>query len=109
MKDFLNVGGVKGRLAQCFSHTYRRHTYGFLVIDVVEPVGEVIDTMGHIEYLLDPVLDLPVYRISGIQTIYGLSSTTDDLLYLIQAPYEPDWQDDDEEYLLECDWGVNYL
>lgn len=65
--------------------------------------------------VMDPVLELPVRRRRVIQTIHGVLSLSREKLYLIEAKDEGDWEgefEDNEEsdsYLLECNWGVEYL
>ena len=106
MGDYVIVGARRGRLNQCFLHIYRRRKYAFAIIDVIAQVyGD------DQEPLRDPVLDLPVYRQSSTQSIYGLPALSAESLYLIEAPHEPDWQltETINQYLLQCDWGVAYL
>lgn len=35
---------------------------------------------------------------------------SDQSIYILEAPAEPDWQTEEgHKYLLECNWGVDYL
>lgn len=104
--DYLMIQEEKARLVQCFAHTHRRKPYGFLIVDIV---GRCLDSENDNEWLMDPVLDLPVYRITGEQRIYPISYLSHNTVYLIEAPDEPDWQPEEAEYLLHCTWGVDYL
>lgn len=104
------MGHRRGRIAQFFSHTFRRRTYGFVIVNLVDTVKQILDEGGSWILRMDPVLNLFVFKLSETQAIYGTHAIEAELLYLLPAPSEPDWQDDaDGEYLLECDWGLAYL
>ena len=60
------------------------------------------------DHVLDPVLSLPVYCGLKRQYIYGLPALQHDTMYMVDIPGEPDLPPDDE-YMLECTWGVAYL
>ena len=97
--DFIIVDDEKARLIQCLLHEYKRKRYGFLVVDLVN------STM-----LVDPVLDLAIYTQSDNHRIYPVTAISDETIYLIDAPTEPDWQTEEEtKYLMHCTWNVDYL
>ncbi len=103
--DYVSIGGRKGRISQCFLHMRRGQKFCFIVGDIIQQVIE------DRESLRDPVLDLPVYRQTVTQYTYGLPALIPNPIYIINAPYEPDWQttESSDQYLLECDWRLAYL
>ena len=106
INDYLNVGGIKGQLAQCFSHTYRRRKYAFLIVPVMKRYE---DEDEQEEGVLDPVLGLPVYYRQPRQWIFGLPRLEHGSLYMVGVPTEPNWDEDHAPYVMDCDWGVAYL
>ena len=80
-----------------------------MVVHDVQVVKRILDEAGSWAVRRDPVLQLPVYKRLETQSIFGLPAVGSDMLYLVPAPREPDWQEDEGEYLLKCDWGVAYL
>lgn len=107
----MEAGGIKGRIAQRFSHNHGRQTYGFIVLCHIQALRESahIDGVYRVP-VTDPVLHLPVYKVPPHeQTIRRLPTVSDEILHLIPAPYEPDWQEEDVQYRLECDWDVACL
>ena len=87
VSDYLRIGGIRGKLSQCFSHTYQRKKYVFFVVYVYSIVmmegGDII--------VMDSVLDLSLYSRRGAQQhIYGLFILGDESLYMIEVPKESD-------------------
>ena len=107
LNDYLHVGQIKDRIAQFFSHIYRRRTYGFVVVNVVE--SEIVNRSDYWDEIMNSVLVLSAYRLQDTQIVYDLLAVSDDILYLIETSYESDWQKEDGHYLLKCNWGVIYL
>lgn len=104
VNDYLNVGDMKGQLAQCFSHSYRRRKYAFLIVWVMKQYEDHEE-----EGVLDPVLELPVYYRQPRQWIFGLPRLEHESLYMVGVPTEPHWEEDYAPYVVDCDWGVAYL
>ncbi|KAL8960366.1 MAG: hypothetical protein Q9193_002916 [Seirophora villosa] len=66
----------------------------------------------------DPVLDLYVLHVERYQRLYGLPALLNEILYCVPANPNSIWlaeagvdedMDYEQEYFLECDWGVDYL
>ena len=105
--DYVMIGSLKGRFAQGFMHKHRGKRYGFLLVNLIESCLVEDDLW---EPLTDPVLNLPVYIQTSEQRICGVPELLHQSIYIIEAPDEPDWQiEEGNQYLLECDWGVDYL
>lgn len=79
VNDYLQIDDIKSRLAQCFSHIYRRIIYDFVIIN------EMISVLENHDFLLDSVLSLSVYKHLNAQTIYELFTVKNVLLYFIFA------------------------
>lgn len=100
IRDYVRIGTKKAQLLQCFSHTYRRRKYAFLIVQPLTGLRDGDDPV------MDAVLDLPVYERQDTQYVYGLPALHDPI-YMIDVPNEPDWPD--KPHILECTWGVTYL
>ena len=107
LNDYLHVEQIKNRIAQFFSHIYRRRTYDFVMINVVK--SEMIDRSNYWDEIMNSIFALFAYRLQNTQIVYDLFAVNDDILYLIETSYESDWQKKNEHYLLKCNWDVIYL
>ena len=105
--DYLHVEQIKNRIAQFFSHIYRRRTYDFVIVNVVK--FEIVDKSSYWNEIMNSILALFVYRLQNTQIVYDFLAINDDILYLIETSYESDWQKKNEHYLLKCNWNVIYL
>ena len=109
INDYLHIGGVKGKLIQCFTHQYRQKTYAFLVVYLMRELRN-----GHVGIMenadatvVDSVLGLPVYWRREKQWVFGLPAVSLESLYMVSVPNEVDWPD--KPHVLDCTWGVDYL
>ena len=105
--DYLHVEQIKNRIAQFFSHIYRRRTYDFVIVNIVK--SEIVDRSNYWDEIMNSVLALFAYKLQNTQIVYDLFAVNDDILYLIDASYESDWQKKNVHYLLKCNWEMIYL
>ena len=104
LNDYLHVEQIKNRIAQFFSHIYKRRTYDFVVINVVK--SEMIDKSNYWNEIMNSIFALFVYKLQNKQIVYNFLAINDDILYLIETFYEFDWQKKYEilvEMQLKCD------
>ena len=80
-ENFIIVNDEKIRLIQCLLHEYRSKRYEFFVVNSVD------DTM-----LIDFVLNFIVYTQSDNHWIYSIISISNEIIYLIDASNESNWQ-----------------
>jgi hypothetical protein len=63
------------------------------------------------------MLSMPIYRTTSDVGIFGLPTLSSWRDYLIQAPRDGPWREDEEErdmeagegFFLKCDWTLEYL
>ena len=78
------------------------------MIYLIETVKKSINHEYEI-FLIDSVLKLFVYKRLRKQTIYEVSTMSEELLYLLSTSNESDWQKKNVDYLLKSDWDIAYL
>ncbi|KAL8798951.1 MAG: hypothetical protein Q9200_007661 [Gallowayella weberi] len=110
--DYLLFHDQPTRLAQCFIHTYQGSYRVFFIANTVD--RELLPSSG--SPISDPVLNLDIFSVSRRQKVYGLPALKNEIQYYINARPNATWiadmdvaADDPREFLLECDWGVDYL
>jgi hypothetical protein len=97
------------RLAQVFVYQFLDTPYLFVIGNLVE---EVPDNTT-LATLVDPVLNLEVWKVKEKQVIYGLPAIDNQALYFIPAPLEGPWlglpTTAMEEFVLSCRWSIDFL
>jgi hypothetical protein len=108
--DYVVTRRVVGRFAQCFTMAFRNrpHPYVFLI---THPLRQLLDAQG--ESVTDGCLDLSAFKVSSQQRVWGLPALSSQTKYFIQAPRDGPWMadaaEDEDEFVLECDWDVDCM
>ena len=110
IQDHIWMRNRRDRIAQFFSHIFRRRTYEFVIVNLVDTIKQILKKKDSWTLRMNSVLNLSVFKLAQTQIVYDTSIIEAKLLYLLSASSESDWQNDaNEKYLLECDWDLTYL
>ena len=100
----------KNRIIQFFSHIFRRRTYEFVIVNLVDTIKQILNEKNNWTLRMISILNFFVFKLSQTQIVYDTSIIEAKLLYLFSTSSEFDWQNDaNEKYLFECDWDLIYL
>ena len=90
VNDFLRIDDLKCKLAQYFTHTYRRRRYDFLVCYIMTSLIKISENNDEV-YHMNSVLNLSVHdQKKAQQHVYDLSALQHESLYMINISSEPE-------------------
>jgi hypothetical protein len=108
--DYIVTRRVAGRLAQCFTMVFRNRPRPYVFL-ITHPLRQLLDAQG--ESVTDACLDLSTFKVSSQQRVWGLPALSNQTKYFIQAPRDGPWMagaaEDEDEFVLECDWDVDCM
>jgi hypothetical protein len=108
--DYIVIRRVAGRLAQCFTMVFRNRPRPYVFL-ITHPLRQLLGCSGQECHR----------RLSGSicfqgysqQRVWGLPALSNQTKYFIQAPRDGPWMadvaEDEDEFVLECDWDIDFM
>ena len=110
IQNHIWVKDRKDRIIQFFSHIFRRRTYEFVIVNLVDTIKQILNEKNNWTLRMNSILNFFVFKLFQTQIVYDISIIETKLLYLLSTSNEFDWQNDaNKKYFLECDWNLIYL
>lgn len=108
--DYIVTRRVAGRLAQCFTMVFRNRPCPYVFL-ITHPLQQLLDAQG--KSVTDGCLDLSAFKVSSQHRVWGLPALSNQTKYFIQAPRDGPWMadvaEDEDEFVLECDWDIDFM